>query len=124
MRKMLIGMMLVGVACAQSPSLPDPLVAGWRGKPVCERLLEDARMRILRCSFAPGVGHERHFHAPHFGYAIQGGRMRITDENGAREVDVASNSTWNSDGVAWHEVLNIGDTTAVYLVVESKSDGH
>ncbi len=78
--------MLSQVTAIKPPSeLPDPLQAGWQGKPVCERLLEDGGQRVLRCTFAPGVGHERHFHRPHFGYALSGGRMRITDASGVRE---------------------------------------
>ena len=105
-------------ACATRPSLPDPLEAGWRGEPVCEKLHEDSEQRVLRCSFPPGVGHERHYHPRHFGYALAGGRMRITDSKGIREVDLATGSSFTSPGVAWHEVLNVGDTTVVYLIVE------
>ena len=107
-------------ACATPPSLPDPLEAGWNGVPVCEKLREDADHRILRCSFPPSVGHERHFHDRHFGYAIAGGRMRITDARGTREVDLAAGSSFSSAGVAWHEVVNVGDSTVVYLIVEPK----
>jgi len=107
-------------AWATPANLPDPLAAGWNGKPVCERLHEDDRQRILRCTFAPGVGHERHFHDAHFGYAVAGGRMRIDDENGVREVDVPAGSSFTSEGISWHEVLNVGDTTAVFLIVEPK----
>ena len=98
--------------------LPDPLAAGWNGAPVCELLHEDSKQRVLRCTFPPGVGHERHFHRPHFGYTIVGGRMRITDASGVREVDAVTGSSFSSDGVAWHEVVNIGDTTSVFLIVE------
>ena len=101
-------------------SLPDPLEAGWKDAPVCERLFEDRRQRILRCEFPPGVGHERHFHVPHFGYALAGGRMRITDDSGVREMDLATGSSYASDGVAWHEVMNIGETTTTFLIVEPK----
>ena len=100
--------------------LPDPLAAGWDGQPVCEQLHDDARHRVLRCTFAPGVGHERHYHDAHFGYAIAGGRMRLTDADGSREVDLATGSSYVSEGVAWHEVLNVGDTTVVYLIVEPR----
>ena len=103
---------------AEEP-LPDPLAAGWQGRPVCEKLHEANAQRILRCAFPPGVGHERHYHAPHFGYALSGGTMRITDANGVREVTLATGSSFASDGVAWHEVLNIGGTPVVYLIVES-----
>ena len=98
--------------------LDDPLAAGWGGQPVCEKLHEDESNRILRCTFAPGVGHERHFHAPHFGYALSGGRMRITDSRGTREVDLTTGSSFSSQGVDWHEGLNIGDTTVSYLIIE------
>ena len=46
--------------------------------------------------------------------------MQITDSSGTREVDLATGSSFASDGVAWHEVLNVGDTTAVFLIFERK----
>ena len=91
-----------------------------RAVPVCEQLHKDSDQRVLRCTFAPSVGHERHFHSRHFGYAIAGGRMRITDSGGTREVDLATGSSFASDGVAWHEVLNVGNSTVVFLIVEPK----
>lgn len=110
---------LLASAYAASP-LPDPLAAGWQGSPVCEKLHEDASQRVLRCTFPPGVGHERHYHAPHFGYALAGGRMRITSADGTREVELETGSSYVSEGVDWHEVLNVGDTTVVYLIVEPR----
>ena len=110
----------VAGAWAAQPELPDPLEAGWKGVPVCELLHEDSDQRILRCTFPPSVGHERHFHGRHFGYAIAGGRMRITDSGGTREVELATGSSFASDGVAWHEVLNIGSSTVVFLIIEPK----
>ena len=102
--------------------LPDPLQAGWQSTKVCEKLREDEALRVLRCTFPPGVGHERHYHARHFGYVLQGGRMRITDANGERELEIKTGATWNSDGIAWHCALNIGTTTAIYLIVEPKTE--
>jgi len=116
----LVSFLLALSACTTTPALPDPLEAGWKGKPVCERLYEDADQRILRCTFPPDTGHERHFHVPHFGYAIAGGRMRITDEAGVREVDLSTGSSFTSAGTSWHEVLNIGRTTTIYLIIEQK----
>ncbi|HSM30832.1 MAG TPA: cupin domain-containing protein [Woeseiaceae bacterium] len=107
-------------ADADDPALPDPLEAGWQGVPVCEKLHEDTDHRILRCTFPPGVGHERHFHPRHFGYAIAGGRVRITDADGTRELSLKTGSSFSSDGVAWHEIENIGDSTIVYLIVEPR----
>ncbi len=100
--------------------LPDPLEAGWNEESVCKIIEENANIRALRCAFPPGVGHERHFHAAHFGFVLQGGKMQITDGTGTVERDIKSGASWTSDVVEWHEVLNIGDTTAVYLIVEPK----
>jgi quercetin dioxygenase-like cupin family protein len=110
-----------GKASAEkNAALPDPLLAGWQGSAVCEKLHEDVEQRILKCSFAPGVGHERHFHAPHFGYALSGGKMRLTDANKVREVEIKQGSSFTSSGTPWHEVINIGTTTVEYLIVEPK----
>ena len=109
--------MLLAAALAE---LPDPLAAGWQGRRVCEKLHEDEAHRILRCTFPPGVGHERHFHAPHFGYALSGGRVRITDASGTRDAELATGSQFVSPGTKWHEIVNLGDTTIAYLLVEPK----
>lgn len=100
--------------------LPDPVEAGWQGESVCEVLREDAEFRIFRCIFLPGVGHERHFHPRHFGYALSGGTMRVTSESGTREVTLKTGSYFFSEGIAWHEVVNVGDTTVSYLMIEPK----
>ena len=31
---------------------------------------------------------------------------------------LVAGATWTSEGVDWHEVVNIGDTTTQYLIVE------
>jgi quercetin dioxygenase-like cupin family protein len=107
-----------GPSAAELASLPDPLAAGWHGAKVCERLHQDDRLRVLRCTFPPGVGHERHRHAPHWGYAVVGGRMRVEDAAGVRTVDLPDGYAFDSPGVPWHEVVNVGETTAVFLIVE------
>ncbi|NNF68037.1 MAG: cupin domain-containing protein [Gammaproteobacteria bacterium] len=106
--------------CTGNQPLPDPLAAGWDGQKVCENLYENRSQRILRCTFPPGVGHERHFHAPHYGYILRGGGMQIRDENGTREVTIRKDRDFSSDGISWHEVLNVGETTVVVLIIEGK----
>jgi hypothetical protein len=44
--------------------------------------------------------------------------MRITDESGTRNVDLATGADYSSDGTPWHEVVNVGDTPVIYLIVE------
>ncbi len=102
-------------------SLPSAFDAKWRGNTVCEPLFENARMRAARCTFPPGGGHERHSHPPHWGYIVAGGTMRITDAGGTNVRDLKSGASWWSDGIAWHEAVNIGNTTSVYIIVEPKS---
>lgn len=106
--------------CNNKPRLQDPLDAGWKNQPVCEVLEENAKLRVLKCTFPPGVGHERHYHNAHFGFTIKGSRFRIKDTTGVREVDVPTGSNFYNDEIAWHEVLNIGDSTAVFLIMEPK----
>lgn len=108
------------LSCQNESKLPDPLDAGWKGKDVCEVLKETDKLRTLKCTFPPGVGHERHFHAEHFGYTLRGSKFRITDKTGTREVDVPTGYDFYNEFIEWHEVLNIGDSTAVFLIVEPK----
>jgi hypothetical protein len=103
-----------------SSALPDPLAAGWNGEPVCEVLQENGTIRVLKCTFPPGVGHERHYHGPHVGYTLAGSLMRVTDTTGTREVQTTAGTSFASAGIEWHEVLNIGDETAEYLIIEYK----
>ena len=116
----LISFFSVSVSCKKATQLKDPLSAGWKGESVCELVSEDDKLRVLKCTFAPGIGHERHNHAPHFGYTIAGSLFQIKDERGTREVNVVTGSSFKNEGVAWHEVLNIGDSTAVFLIIEPK----
>ena len=107
-------------AAIATETLPDPLVAGWRGQAVCVKLHETTEVRVLRCTFPPGVGHERHFHPRHFGYALAGGTMEVLDQNGTRRVHIAAGSYFSSEGIDWHEGLNVGDTVVQYLMIEPR----
>lgn len=106
--------------CKSVQPLPDPLEAGWQGESVCEVLVDNPKVRTLKCTFPPGVGHERHFHAAHFGYTLQGSRFRITDTTGIREVSVPTGYDFYNEKIEWHEVLNIGQDTAIFLIIEPK----
>ena len=107
-------------SCNQKNKLPDPLAAGWNNESVCELLQDNVKVRALKCTFPPGVGHERHYHASHFGYALAGSKFRITDTTGTREVNVPTGTNFYNEGIEWHQVLNIGDSTAVFLIIEPK----
>jgi quercetin dioxygenase-like cupin family protein len=112
--------LLTLLSCQADLNLPDPLEAGWMGKKVCKILTENDKLRTLQCTFPPGVGHERHFHPEHFGYTLKGSKFRIKDTTGIREVDVPTGYNFYNQSIEWHEVLNIGDSTAIFLIVEPK----
>jgi quercetin dioxygenase-like cupin family protein len=107
-------------ACKTDNNLPDPLQAGWNNIAVCKLLEENENIRVLRCTFKPGVGHEKHYHKPHFGYTLAGSKFRMIDAEGTKEISVATGSSFYSEGTDWHEVLNIGDSTAIFLIIEPK----
>lgn len=116
-----VAMLLMTVmGCKPLHKLPDPLEAGWSNQAVCEVLQENKQIRVLKCTFPPGVGHERHYHEAHFGYTLAGSRFRITDSKGTREVDVPTGYNYYNEGIDWHEVLNIGDSVAVFLIIEPR----
>jgi beta-alanine degradation protein BauB len=106
---------------ADLPDLPHAFDAGWKGAKTCELVYETDTVRVGRCSFAPGIGHEKHFHYPHFGYVVAGGTMQITNDKGVVEVrEVITGSTWSTSEITIHEAMNTGDTTTLYLIVEPK----
>ncbi len=117
--QLIAGVILLG-SCKQVPSLPDPLEAGWEGEKVCEVLEENDKLRVLKCTFPPGIGHETHYHQPHFGYTLVGGTFRLEDAEGTREVTIPDGYSWTKDSISTHTVQNIGETTSVYLIVEYK----
>lgn len=112
--------LLTFFSCTNNQKLPDPLEAGWNGQSVCEVLEDNKELRLLRCTFPPNVGHEKHYHNPHTGYTITGSTFRITDSEGTREVNVPEGYTFTNDSITEHEVLNIGNSTAVFLIMEYK----
>jgi hypothetical protein len=106
--------------CRHNNQLPDPLEAGWQDELVCEIVEETDKLRVLKCSFPPSIGHERHYHKAHVGYTLAGGTFRITDAEGTREVDIPTGYSFSNDYIEWHEVINIGTTTAEFLIMEYK----
>lgn len=110
----------VNSVASESNDLPDPVEAKWKGDEVCSVIEENEELRTLKCTFPPGGGHDKHFHAKHYGYTIVGSTFKITDAKGTREVNVTTGSDFFNSGIDWHQVENVGDKTAVFLIVEVK----
>lgn len=116
------GLLIAPMAIADGhDGLPHAFEAGWKGEDTCEVLFENEEVTVGRCTFAPGIGHEKHYHNPHFGYTLQGGTtFRITDASGTQELEIPTGTTWSTDEMTVHEAVNIGGATASYLIVEPK----
>ena len=111
----------VHTVVADNPlELPHAFDAGWQGQKTCEIMFQDDTVRVGRCVFPPGIGHEKHYHNPHFGYVLEGGALRIVDSIGEREVTTQTGGSWSTTTVTVHEAMNIGETTTSYLIMEPK----
>ena len=44
--------------------------------------------------------------------------MRLVDASGTRDAKIDAGASFSSKGIAWHDVVNIGDTTVTYLIFE------
>ena len=104
---------------ALADEAPDALSVEWQGKKPCEKLHEDSQIRMARCTFPPGAMHVKHSHPAYLAYVLSGGKAKVDDEKGLREVDVKT-GVLNESSPIVHEVTNVGDTTLQYLVVEKK----
>jgi quercetin dioxygenase-like cupin family protein len=111
---------LISMPAAMSEDVPDVLSVEWQGKHPCEKLYEDAQIRALRRTFAPGAIHVRHSHPGNLVYVISGGKAKVQDEEGTRERQPKTGAFSDGPPTPWHEVTNIGDTTLSYLVIENK----
>jgi beta-alanine degradation protein BauB len=105
---------------ATADEVPDGLSVEWQGKKPCEKLFEDAHVRVARCTFPPGAMHLCHSHPSYMYYVLNGGKARVQDTKGVRTVDLATGAFTESPPIEWHEVSNVGDTTLQFLVVEKK----
>lgn len=49
--------LLAAPSAVMANDVPDALSVEWQGKKPCEKLFEDAQVRIARCTFPPGAVH-------------------------------------------------------------------
>ena len=86
----------------------------------CEKLYEDAQIRIGRCTFPAGAVHVCHSHPAYSVYTLSGGKGQVRDSRGTRQSESKTGEYNNIPPIPWHEFKNIGDTTISYLLVERK----
>ena len=109
MKNSFLLLILLLFSCKSTQTLPDPLEAGWKGEKVCEVLSDTKKQRVLKCVFPPNVGHQKHYHKPHFGYTLAGSTFQITDIKGTRNVPVATGVNWVKTELSELELLNVVD---------------
>lgn len=112
--------LLLAASAAAAQPVPDALSVEWQGRKPCERLYEDGRIRVLRCTFPPGAVHLRHSHPGVVSYALSGGTAEVEDARGKRRVEIKGGNHSVNAPVPWHEFTNTGDTTIAYVLVEKK----
>ena len=116
-----LGMMLLtALFAARAETIPDALSVEWQGHKLCEKLFEDGYIRMARCTFPPGTIHLCHSHPSYISYVLSGGEARVTDEKGTWEGEVRAGTFVDSAPVRWHEIVNTGNTTLEFLLIEKK----
>jgi quercetin dioxygenase-like cupin family protein len=88
--------LLVTPFAATADDVPDGLSVDWQGKKPCEKLFEDAQVRVARCTFPPGAAHVCHSHPSYFFYVTSGGKGQVQDEKGTRKIDLATGASADS----------------------------
>ncbi|MBE1299895.1 MAG: hypothetical protein GJ680_08335 [Alteromonadaceae bacterium] len=82
-------------------------------------LLENDKVLVLKMTLKPGESDNWHQHNAETVYFQSGGRATITTDEGANTLDIPNGFTMWHD--AWkHQVSNVGETTIVAIIVESK----
>jgi quercetin dioxygenase-like cupin family protein len=105
---------------AQAAEVPNALTVEWEGKHPCEKLFEDAQVRVVRCTFPPGAVHVCHSDPSYLTYVVSGGQAQVQDDKGTRKIDVVAGAFTSVPPIPWHELTNVGETTLQYVVVEKK----
>jgi quercetin dioxygenase-like cupin family protein len=85
-------------------------------------LLENEHVRVVSYEIPPGAKDHWHTHPPKVSYTINGGRLRITTDDGESfEVDeIADTAAWMGK-LGRHYAENTGDTSIRILLVEIKA---
>ena len=112
--------LLAAPSAVMADDVPDALSVEWQGKKPCEKLFEDAQVRIARCTFPPGAVHACHSHPSSFTYVLSGGKAQVQDEKGTRKIDIVTGAFVDAPSIPWHEFTNIGETMVQVLLVEKK----
>ena len=87
---------------------------------VYKSVFENDKVRLLEVRMKPGDESSLHSHPNYLVYALEGGRVKLTDASGeGAEVEISPGDTmWRE--AEEHSARNVGDTELVALFVELK----
>jgi quercetin dioxygenase-like cupin family protein len=114
----------VGLRSHGDTSIPEEPVmaqeAAEAAPHVYKVLFENERVRLLDVRMKPGEESAQHSHPDYLLYALEGGKVKLTDAFGqSAEVDVPAGATmWRE--AEEHSALNVGTTELHALFVELK----
>jgi len=84
-------------------------------------LVENAYVRVLQATFAPGAKEGLHTHPASFYYVTMPGKLKVSYADGTVEMwePPLGESSW-MDGEKPHTAENVGTTTLQYIMIEVK----
>ena len=82
--------------------------------------LENERIRACEVTFAKGAKTVMHTHPDHFAYVVSGGTLRLTAGDGTTQDIEAKTGQMFWLPAQSHAAVNIGETTAKFIIVELK----
>src|SRR5262245_2366965 len=81
---------LVAPLAVMAENVPDALSVEWQDQKPCEKLFEDAQIRVARCTLPPGTAHVCNSHPSYVFYVLSGGKGEVQDEKGTRKLDLTT----------------------------------
>lgn len=85
-------------------------------------VFENADIRVMVVTYAPGQGDNWHSHPGYMVYVLQGGQVRVYDDaGGSVDREVVLGPARRAESVGRHRLDNIGETTVQLLSIEFKN---
>ena len=113
---MAIAMTMVFVFCMKPAMAQDPLEVA---PDMYKKHFENDRVRVAEVTFQPGQEIAVHSHPDHVAYLLSGGKLSVTTNGKAEDIEVKTGDVVWFDAVT-HEATNVGTTEVRILVIELK----
>lgn len=120
LKSFLILALFIPLSQAEEPLKYRSMAAHITSPDQYQKLFENDQVVVLRMALMPGESDNVHVHRDETVYFEKGGVLQIKSEGKVIEADIPDGHVmWHS---SWeHQVRNIGTTTVVAVIVESKN---